>query len=78
MNIVEFAKFKKMVGGGSNGNVTRVTTEAEMDSILSTATDDMVGRCYLYCGETTEKFWNEYLVYLRKKIQTYYKSKEKE
>ena len=56
MNIIEFAKFKKMAGGGSGGGITKVSTAEQMDAILASATDASVGTFYLYNGETTDKY----------------------
>lgn len=69
MNIIEFAKFKKMFGDGggsgdgSNGKVSEVATAEEMDAILANATAADVGCGYLYTGETTDTY-ESYCVYI--------------
>ena len=47
----------KITGGGGNadGEVTEITTEAEMDALLDTAKE---GTVFKYTGETTEAFEN--------------------
>lgn len=40
----------------SSGGLISISTEADMDAILANATEDDVGKYYVYTGETTDKY----------------------
>ena len=45
-------------GGTSSGALTEISTVAEMNAILLSATSADVGKAYKYVGETTEAYEN--------------------
>lgn len=71
-NMVEYIKNgkdewieKPKTGGGADVDpeslksfIQAVSTEEEMDAILTGATEETVGRFFIYVGETTEKYEN--------------------
>lgn len=45
-------------GKGGENSLTRVPTASQMNTILANATEDDVGKGYLYVGETTDDYEN--------------------
>ena len=47
---------KSVLGQREELGITEIQSSAAMDGILEDATDDDVGKAYLYVGETDEKY----------------------